>query len=66
MLKKKKSDVGVHRLGYVGNPNHVEVESQMAGMNLMSESFIYDKTNSSSPHGAPILDSVSQGDLEFS
>ena len=62
----KRSDVGDHRLGYVGNPNHVEVESQMAGMNLMSESFKYDRTNPSSPHGAPILGAVSQGDSEFS
>ena len=62
----KKSDVGDHRLGFVGNPNHVEVESQMAGMNLMSESFIYDKTNSSLPHGAPILGAVSKGDSDFS
>ena len=65
-MLKKKSDVGVHRLGYVGNPNHVEVVSQLARLNLLSESFKYDKTNPSSPHGAPILDSVSQGDLEFS
>ncbi|RVW63565.1 hypothetical protein CK203_062462 [Vitis vinifera] len=63
---KKKSDVGDHRLGYVGNPNHVEVESQMAGMNLMSESFKYDKTNPSSPHGVPILGAVSKGDSDFS
>ncbi|RVW97613.1 hypothetical protein CK203_046533 [Vitis vinifera] len=51
---------------YVGNPNHVEAVSQVARLNLLSESFKYDKTNPSSPHGAPILDSVSQGDLEFS
>ena len=38
----------------------------MAGMNMMSESFIYDKTNSSSPHGAPILGAVSKGDSDFS
>ena len=62
----KKSDVGDHRLGYVVNPNHVEVESQMAGMNLMYESFTYDKTNSSSPHGAPILGTVSKGYSDFS
>ena len=62
----KKNDVGDYRLGYVGNPNHVEVESQMARMNLMSESFNYDMSNSSSPHGVPILGAVSKGDSDFS
>ena len=40
--------------------------SQLARLNLLSESFKYDKTNHSSPHGAPILGAVSQGDSEFS
>ena len=40
--------------------------SQLARLNLLSESFKFDKTNPSSPHGAPILGAVSQGDLEFS
>ena len=62
----KKSVVGDYRLGYVGNPNHVEVESQMAGPNLMSESFKYDKTNPSSPHGVPIMGAVSKGVSDFS
>ena len=62
----KKNVVGDYRLGYVGNPNHVEAASQLARLNLMSESFKYDKTNPSSPHGAPILGAVSQGDSEFS
>ncbi|RVW96282.1 LINE-1 retrotransposable element ORF2 protein [Vitis vinifera] len=36
------------------------------GMNLMSESLIYDMTNSSSPHGVPILGAVSKGVSDFS
>ncbi|RVW33139.1 putative ribonuclease H protein [Vitis vinifera] len=59
-------EVGDYRLGYVGNPNHVEAMSQLARLNLLSESFKYDKTNHSSPHGAPILGAISQGDSEFS
>ena len=62
----KKNVVGDYHLGYVGNPNHVEAVSQLARLNLMSESFKYDKTNPSSPHGAPILGAVSQRDSEFS
>ena len=38
----------------------------MAGMNLMSKSFNYDTTNSSSPHGVPILGAISKGDSDFS
>ena len=62
----KKNVVEDYHLGYVGNPNHVEAVSQLTRLNLMSESFKYDKTNPSSPHGAPILGAVSQGDSEFS
>ncbi|KAL6337229.1 hypothetical protein AAG906_036543 [Vitis piasezkii] len=41
-------------------------ESQMAGTNLMLESHNYDMSNSSSPHGAPILGAVGKGVSDFS
>ena len=62
----KKRDDGDHRLGYAGNPNQNGVVSQMDGTNLMSESLNYDMTNSSSPHGVPIMGAVSKGVSDFS
>ena len=62
----KKDDVGTYRLGFVGIPNRDVAVPQLARLNLLSESFNYDKTKPSSPHGAPILGTVSQGDTEFS
>ncbi|RVX16478.1 hypothetical protein CK203_006264 [Vitis vinifera] len=55
---------GLNFEGYCGM---TEVEIfELARLNLLSESFNYDKTKPSSPHGAPILGTVSQGDTEFS
>ena len=62
----KKDDVGTYSLGFVGIPNRDDAVPQLARLNLLSESFNYDKTKPSSPHGAPILGTVSQGDTEFS
>ena len=62
----KKDDVGAYRHGSVGIPNHDDEVPQLARLNLLSESFNYDKTKPSSPHGAPILGIVSQGDTKFS
>ncbi|RVW26228.1 Transposon TX1 uncharacterized 149 kDa protein [Vitis vinifera] len=52
--------------GSVGIPNRDDAVPQLARLNLLSESFNYDKTKPNSPHGAPILGIVSQGDIEFS
>ena len=62
----KKRDDGAHRLGYVGNPNYDGVVSQVAGMNLMSESLNYDMTNSRSSLGIPIMGAASKGVSDFS
>ena len=62
----KKDDVGAYRHGSVGIPNHDDEVPQLARLNLLSESFNYDKTKPSSPHGAPIPGTASQGDTEFS
>ena len=62
----KNGDVGTYSLGFVSIPNRDDVVPQLARLNLLSESFNYDKTKPSSPHGAPILGTVSQGDTEFS
>ncbi|RVX19478.1 hypothetical protein CK203_005375 [Vitis vinifera] len=48
-------DFGAYRLGSVGIPNRDDEVPQLARLNLLSESFNYDKTKPSSPHGAPIL-----------
>ncbi|RVW70959.1 hypothetical protein CK203_050578 [Vitis vinifera] len=50
----------------VGIPNHDDAVPQLARLNLLFESFNYDKTKPNSPHGAPIMGIVSQGDIEFS
>ena len=62
----KKNDVGAYHLRSVGIPNHDDAVPQLARLNVLFESFNYDKTKPNSPHGAPIMGTVSQGDIEFS
>ena len=61
----KKDDIGAYHLGFVGIPNRDDAVPQMARLNLLSKSFNYEKTKLSLPHGAPILDTISQRDTEF-
>ena len=62
----KNDDVGTYSIGFVGIPNRDDVVPQLSRLNLLSENYNYDKTKPSSPHGAPILGTASQGDTEFS
>ena len=62
----KKNNVGAYHLRSVGIPNRDDAVPQLARLNLLSESFNYDKTKPNLPHGAPILGTVSQGDTQFS
>ena len=61
-----KDDVGTYSIGFVGIPNRDDVVPQLSRLNLLSENYNYDKTKPSSPHGAPIPGTASQGDTEFS